>query len=154
MDPPGALTGEGRGDRGGAAQARHAAVELPRLTDATVRGGRGASESMPAAEALEAPVVPAGLGRGDGGAELRGAGGQGCRLPPGMGDVAPHLWMPTALRLLELLGDLQEGCCGGLNERAYGAWELYPWAVRSVLRNAQPPPRPGSSTSWLTLMSW
>ena len=50
-----------------------------------------------------------------------------------MGDVEPHLWMPVALRLLELLGDLQAGCCGGLNERAYGAWELYPWAVRSVL---------------------
>ena len=73
--------------------------------------------------------------------------------PPGMGDVAPHLWMPVALRLLELLGDLREGCCGGLNEHAYGAWELCPWAVRSVLREAQPP-QAGDYASWLTLMSW
>ena len=51
---------------------------------------------------------------------------EGCSLPPGMGDVAPHLWIPVALRLLEMLGDLREGCCGGLNEHAYGAWELYP----------------------------
>ena len=85
--------------------------------------------------------MPAGLGQGGGGAELRGAEGQGCGLPPGMGDVAPHLWMPVALRLLEVLGDLREGCCGGLNEHAYGAWELYPWAVRSVLCEAQPPPQ-------------
>ena len=73
-------------------------------------------------EAPAGPVTPALVGEG---AELWSAGRQECDMPPGMSDVAPHLWMPVALRLLELLGDLQEGCCGGLNEHAYGPWDLY-----------------------------
>ena len=92
-------------------------------------------------------MVPAGPARDGGGAELRGTGRQECGLPPGMGDVAPHLWMPVALRLLELLGDLPVGCCGGLNEHAYGPWDLYPWAVRSMLHGPSVSPRAGSASA-------
>ena len=103
MRAPGALMGAGGGGRGEVAQARRAAVEPLRLTDEAGRGAWRGWGSVPAGEALEASVVPAGLGRGGEGAELRGTGRQGCSLPPGMGDVAPHLWMPVALRLFELL---------------------------------------------------
>ena len=95
---------------------------------------------MPLDGVLEAPAGPVTLALVGEGSGLWSAGRQECDMPPGMSDVAPHLWMPVALRLLELLGDLQEGCCGGLNEHAYGPWDLYPWAVRTMLDEPSAPP--------------
>ena len=125
------------------AGAVHAATGPLGLADRAGCGVRRSQGPVPLDGVLEAPagpVTPALVGEGAG---LWSAGRQECDMPPGMSDVAPHLWMPVALRLLELLGDLQEGCCGGLNEHAYGPWDLYPWAVRTMLDEPSAPPQVG-----------